>query len=1123
MQRDLLLNSSALASLLESKVQNSIQLAELIIDLHNADDVELDEWIIQKGIASSDDLDRIRRSEVRTLVKTESDPSESRSRQLDDDLSTRNLRSQGQEHLHDARTGVGLWGKYVAKPAPASSGYSGEPGSANRYDWIEQFARGGLGAVWRAHDKNLNRTVAVKELLPDSVCSPGIVSRFIDEAVITGQLEHPGIVPIYEFGFKNDGCPYYSMKMLDGDTLATEISNFAKLPARSPERVVRFNSLLTNFVAICNAMAFAHERGVIHRDLKPGNIILGKFGEASIVDWGIAKYFNRAHDEPKEATICLKTGAHRHSRRSTAGANRTRRGDIIGTPSFLSPEQARGSVDLDPRSDIYSLGVILYEIITGQAAFSGEDTTRIIEDVRNGQFDTPRTVNRRVPKALEAICMKAMAHDRENRYESALELGQDVRQFLAGEPVTAYKESLIERGLRYCKKRQSFAVASFASLIAISVVSFVSYLTVSTAHKEEQIARKSAEQARDRAIEAHRREVAAKELAFQNLKQARKAADEWLLESSGDIEFYPGLEKTRHEWLTNAVRHYTECSQEISSDDPVLRAEAAKAIIRLGDAQRLLGNIENAKESYDKAHTLFGDLVADANESPTEMRRDHQLQLANSMIGLGLCLPHTERDDEALNHLTSAQEILQALVRQRPDDDTIVFALARCRVAQARLYHSQDRFDVAMQALRESIRTLTVMRSDNPKRSHEALLASTILDLAHIQIKCRQFHEALQTLEHALETYSRLINKSQHRPDFINGRMTVQILLGNVYCELGDSSNSIACYEEAAKDFHQQMDVMYGGGLHSENLASAQVNLAQLLHRRGDTERARQSALFGHDELVSLVELHGRTADRLRSFAVTLRTIADLSDDVEAKKLYGESLMVYDHLVETHGGDADDVAERAVSRVQQVNCDQSVAPSDRLAVLRESHEELAALGQGDRICSGRTFVQLALADALLEQGEVAAAEATFTAAVEELRARRDLTSRLRLTEILAACPLEKVRDTSRAYHEARSLVADYPRSAECRLVLAYCELQNDVASQAADTLADAVNLQGGHETLASQLCRVLIATKNGELGSIPDVQVTAIETDNTIVREPFLTRCLWHELKSKQSTSDPLN
>ena len=229
------------------------------------------------------------------------------------------------------------------------------------------YAEGGIGQVWLARDKQINREVAIKTLRPELLKHGRVRSRFLQEAQITGQLEHPGIVPIYELiAAPQSGSPFYSMRFVRGRTLVQASRDHHLKRQAGEEEPLGLVSLLSAFVAVCNTVAYAHSRGVVHRDLKGENVLLGDFGEVFVLDWGVAKVLG-AREEG------ASTGME--GRYLTADAGRTVQGDVVGTPAYMAPEQAEGRLDLvDSRTDIYGLGAILYEILTGQPPFVGSST-----------------------------------------------------------------------------------------------------------------------------------------------------------------------------------------------------------------------------------------------------------------------------------------------------------------------------------------------------------------------------------------------------------------------------------------------------------------------------------------------------------------------------------------------------------------------------------------------------------------------------------------------------------------------------------------------------------------------------------------------------------------------------
>jgi len=261
--------------------------------------------------------------------------------------------------------------------------------SATKYTFVKELGRGGMGTVYLAEDRELDRLVAIKVLNTPEI-TDDLRDRMVREAQIIARLEHPGIVPVHDVGTLADGRIYYAMKYVRGSRLDEYAAQGASLRDR-----------LRKFQSVCDAVAFAHAHGVIHRDLKPQNIMIGSFGEVLVLDWGVAKIRNR----PCESV-----------------------GTVLGTQHYMSPEQARGEIDqLDERADVYSLGAVLYFLLNEQPKIS---------------------------KAAKAIYSKAMADAKENRYATASELSADIGRLLDAEPVSAYRENAFERIVRWAGKNR---------------------------------------------------------------------------------------------------------------------------------------------------------------------------------------------------------------------------------------------------------------------------------------------------------------------------------------------------------------------------------------------------------------------------------------------------------------------------------------------------------------------------------------------------------------------------------------------------------------------------------------------------------------------------------------------
>lgn len=315
--------------------------------------------------------------------------------------------------------------------------------AASRYRVKDRIASGGLGQVSVAHDEVLGRDVALKEILEGSADDPHKRARFLLEAQVTGRLEHPGIVPVYDLSRDAAGRPFYAMRRIEGMTLRKAIECYYGESSHPPVTYcVDFRSILHHFVAVCKTIAYAHDRGIIHRDLKPENIMLGPYGEALVVDWGLAKMIG-----VKEADGATDAEA-------PADPQLTRAGAAVGTPTFMSPEQAAGDLALvGPASDVYSLGATLYQIITGRPPVEGATLAETLDRVRRGDIPPPRQVKPAVPAPLDAICRKAMALRPADRYASALLLAHDVELWMAGQPISVYPDPWQKRMGRWLRDR----------------------------------------------------------------------------------------------------------------------------------------------------------------------------------------------------------------------------------------------------------------------------------------------------------------------------------------------------------------------------------------------------------------------------------------------------------------------------------------------------------------------------------------------------------------------------------------------------------------------------------------------------------------------------------------------
>jgi serine/threonine protein kinase/tetratricopeptide (TPR) repeat protein len=475
-------------------------------------------------------------------------------------------------------------------PEPRLSPTIPMPKENARYRILRPHAKGGLGEVFVAEDTELGRHVALKEIQDRFAHDPESRVRFVREAQITGGLEHPGIVPVYGLGTYGDGRPFYAMRFIKGDNLKEAIRRFHGVLDSSPARrfdSVEFRQLLQRFIDVCNAVAYAHSRGVLHRDLKPGNIMLGKYGETLVVDWGLAKptrWSVRNEGGTDEATFQPRSG-------STSSA--TVVGLALGTPAYMSPEQSAGRWDdLGPASDVYSLGATLYELLTSKPPFSEWNPGAI----QRGDFPSPRAVVPAVPRALEAIARRAMAPKPADRYVSAVDLAKEIERWLADEPVTAWTEPATAQMRRWMRKHSRSVTGAVAALVVGSVALAGGLTAVERQRQLTAVQEREAARERDQ-------KAAALAVSQKRLAQVERGID--ILTS-----VFTDLDPRNEEKDGKPLRYLL--SQQLDRATEQLTGEAvgdplavARLQNQLGQAQLRLGAAPQAIRLFEAARATF--------------------------------------------------------------------------------------------------------------------------------------------------------------------------------------------------------------------------------------------------------------------------------------------------------------------------------------------------------------------------------------------------------------------------------------------------------------------------------------------------------------------------------------
>lgn len=369
------------------------------------------------------------------------------------------------------------------------------PEKIGNYAIKKVLGRGGMGVVYLASQVGLNRDVALKMVLAGAHASKNQLARFEAEAKAVAKLQHPNIVQVFDVG-KQDGLPYFSLEFVDGMPLDQRLGG-KPLPPREAAQIVE---------KICRAMQYAHDQGILHRDLKPANILLTKDGQPKVTDFGLAK---QLEDEDSSAT---------------------KAGTIMGTPSYMSPEQAQGLVDeLTPASDQYSLGAMLYELLTGRPPFLGTKAFDTISQVVHKEPVPPCQLQETMPVDIDTICLKALQKPADKRYASCTEMADDLARFLKGEPILARPVSLAERSWRWCKRNPLIAIPSALAvglLITTAVITSWSYLQISAQAviitDERDEAKKQRDEANKQRAEAEKQKL----IATQNQEKATQEKEE---------------------------------------------------------------------------------------------------------------------------------------------------------------------------------------------------------------------------------------------------------------------------------------------------------------------------------------------------------------------------------------------------------------------------------------------------------------------------------------------------------------------------------------------------------------------------------------------------------------------
>lgn len=691
---------------------------------------------------------------------------------------------------------------------------------SDQFRIVRSLAEGGLGKVSVANDASLEREVAMKEILPRNALNVDAQARFLAEARVTGALEHPGIVPIYALGDFADGRPFYVMRLIRGRSLDDAIRQFHAYKLNRAEYYRRLRQLVRHLIDACNAIAYAHNRGVLHRDIKPNNIMLGKFGETLVVDWGLAKPLGSLKPDSLSSEAPIGSGSSNY--------RPTEFGSTVGTPGYMSPEQALGRLDiLDRQADVFSLGATLYCILIGHSPFHSKDRDETMRRVKSNEYDRPSKVNSNVPVELDAIVAKALSHEPKQRFDSALELADELERWTAGDAVRSYPEPLHRRLIRFTKNHQQYVISGLI-LMALTTLGLVFF---------NQTIRNE----RDIATNARKR-------AEQSSKTTAGIINEFV-KTLADNKWsqMPGMDEERLKMLDLACdRLSTE--MELAPDDKELQQNSVMIFVRAANVNRTLGRLDRASQIFERIMPLI------SYGKPSELSDDDIATYTDALANYSAVLNATRGPEAALTKNDRNLELSLERFRRRPATSTQV-GLVRALLERADLLMDLSEVSEARVALEKATESSKQVFIDSFRQKslhvidlHDFQIAWKILQchmLANEWDQALIWHATVATKLDALRKHELLQRDSRMygcRADLFNARILRQLdrtdsareAIESAIGQLGllDSDFPTIAYKRSIVEATIEKGLLFVGSelaVAQQILGSAESKLAQCL------------------------------------------------------------------------------------------------------------------------------------------------------------------------------------------------------------------------------------------------------------------------------------------------------
>jgi serine/threonine-protein kinase len=608
------------------------------------------------------------------------------------------------------------------------------------YEFLEQIGSGASGVVYRARQQALGRWVAIK-VMSLAAADAKQLARQRQEADILARLHHPNVVHIYEVR-EHRGCLYLVMEYVEGTTLADRGRTSLLLPVESARLVA----------ALAETVQAVHEAGVLHRDLKPSNVLITSGGDLKITDFGLAKL--RTTDQ---AALALTTAD-----------------SVLGTPSYMSPEQALGDARaIGPTSDIYSLGAILYELVTGRPPFLGATVLDTLSQIRSQEPVAPRHLQPKLPRDLETICLHCLNKSAANRYQTAGALAEDLRRFLAGVPISARRTTAIERAVRWCRRNRM--VAGLAAAVVVLLISATAILAISNA--------------------SIRREAADKDAA---LTTARQAVDHMLMRvASEKLNNMPLAHPLREALLQDAVKFYEGFLAQAGDDESVAQSMAG-VLKSLGLLQRELGRCDDACQSLNRSIELL-QTVADSKPHSPELREE----LASTQEALAYTWQINPADSDGRNadaHYRKALQLYRDMERDQPARRQPVVVCLR-RLAESAFKHGD--LANAERFWRESIVAGEAYVAQQPQNVDARCdLCWSFASLADAILMKSQdtLTEAELFLKKGIE-HARIMHEQKPRAGHVREVAAILLFrLGRCCCRTSRATEAVAHFQQAADE-----------------------------------------------------------------------------------------------------------------------------------------------------------------------------------------------------------------------------------------------------------------------------------------------------------------------------------